>query len=117
VVREELRDEAIRLARRLVELLSGEPEAVGLLALLRLIHPRRAARIAARGSLVLLAEQDRTRWDRPLIAEGQGLVRACLPTPSNAASSRPAGSPWTPDERSRSSNLATAASSCCTPRG
>jgi RNA polymerase sigma-70 factor (ECF subfamily) len=55
-----------------------EPEAIGLLALLLLLDARRAARTAPDGTIVLLPEQDRTRWDRQLIAEGHDLVRACL---------------------------------------
>jgi RNA polymerase sigma-70 factor (ECF subfamily) len=55
-----------------------EPEAIGLLALLLLIDARRAARTTPEGELVLLADQDRGRWDRPRIAEGQALVRRCL---------------------------------------
>ena len=55
-----------------------EPEAQGLLALLLLLHARRAARVAADGSLVRLAEQDRRLWDRDLITEGQAIVRACV---------------------------------------
>ena len=78
LVRAELCAEAVRLARLLVELMPDEPEATGLLALLLLTEARRPARTAADGSLVLLAGQDRTRWNRALIAEGQALVRACL---------------------------------------
>jgi len=78
LVREDLCAEAIRLARLLVELMPDEPEAVGLLALLLLTESRRPARLAADGSVVLLPDQDRGRWDRALIAEGQDLVRACL---------------------------------------
>ena len=78
LVRDDLCAEAIRLARLLAELMPDEPEVLGLLALLLLTHSRRAARIGADGSLVLLPDQDRRRWDRDLIAEGQGLVRACL---------------------------------------
>ncbi len=78
LLREDLCVEAIRLARLLVELMPDEPEAIGLLALLLLIHSRRAARVAGDGSIVLLRDQDRDRWDRPLIEEGQALVRACL---------------------------------------
>jgi RNA polymerase sigma-70 factor (ECF subfamily) len=70
--------EGIRLARVLAELMPGEPEAQGLLALLVLLHSRSAARVTAGGSLVRLAEQDRKRWDRDLIAEGQAIVRACV---------------------------------------
>ncbi|MGH9136796.1 MAG: RNA polymerase sigma factor, partial [Acidimicrobiales bacterium] len=75
--RAELRHEAIRLARALVELLPDEPEATGLLALLLLVESRASARWAA-GEQVLLADQDRTRWDRALIAEGHELVRTCI---------------------------------------
>ena len=70
--------EAIRLARVLAALLPAEPEVDGLLALLLLTESRRAARTRPDGSLVLLGEQDRTRWDRALIEEGQALVRGCL---------------------------------------
>jgi RNA polymerase sigma-70 factor (ECF subfamily) len=55
-----------------------EPEVAGLLALLLLTESRRASRTRPDGSLVLLAEQDRTRWDRALIEEGQAIVRRCL---------------------------------------
>ncbi|WP_433010366.1 RNA polymerase sigma factor [Kribbella sp. CA-294648] len=78
LIRTELCQEAIRLGRLLVELMPDEPEAVGLLALMLLQESRRPARVAADGSLVLLADQDRTLWDRELIAEGQDLVRRCL---------------------------------------
>ena len=78
LVREDLCAEAIRLARLLAELMPDEAEVLGLLALLLLTESRRAARTAADGSLVLLPDQDRTRWNRDLIAEGQTLVRACL---------------------------------------
>ncbi|MFC0627639.1 RNA polymerase sigma factor [Kribbella deserti] len=78
LVRDELCREAIRLGRLLVELMPDEPEAVGLLALMVLIESRRAARTDERGELVLLADQDRARWDQALIAEGQELVRRCL---------------------------------------
>jgi RNA polymerase sigma-70 factor (ECF subfamily) len=78
VVREDLCAEAVRLGRLLRELLPREPEVMGLLALMLLIDSRRAARLAADGQLVLLADQDRNRWDRGLIAEGQALVRLCI---------------------------------------
>jgi RNA polymerase sigma-70 factor (ECF subfamily) len=78
LVRADLCAEAIRLARVLVQLMPDEPEAMGLLALMLLTESRRTARTTARGELVPLAEQDRGRWDRALIAEGQGIVRACL---------------------------------------
>ena len=74
----ELCSEAIRLARLLATLLPGEPEAAGLLALLLLTESRRASRTRPDGSLVLLGEQDRRRWDRVLIVEGQEIVRRCL---------------------------------------
>jgi RNA polymerase sigma-70 factor (ECF subfamily) len=78
LVRADLCAEAIRLARLLAELMPDEPEALGLLGLLLLIESRRAARTAPDGTLVLLPDQDRSRWDSDLIAEGQMLVRACL---------------------------------------
>jgi RNA polymerase sigma-70 factor (ECF subfamily) len=55
-----------------------EPEVLGLLALMLLIAARRPARTAADGSLIPLREQDRSRWEQALIAEGQSIVRACL---------------------------------------
>ncbi|MGD9798570.1 MAG: RNA polymerase sigma factor [Acidimicrobiia bacterium] len=70
--------EAVRLGRLLVELMPDEPEAVGLLALLLLTEARQPARTAPDGSMVRLSDQDRSRWDRALIAEGHELVRACL---------------------------------------
>jgi len=70
--------EAIRLARILATLMPDEPEVAGLLALLLLTESRRASRMGLDGSLVLLGEQDRTRWDRALIDEGQAIVRRCL---------------------------------------
>ena len=78
LIRTELCAEAVRLARLLAELMPDEPEVLGLLALLLLTEGRRPARTAADGSLVRLADQDRGRWDRELVAEGQDLVRACL---------------------------------------
>ena len=77
-MRDDLCAEAIRLGRLLAALMPDEPEVAGLLALMLLTESRRAARETADGDLVLLADQDRTRWDRALIAEGQDLVRACL---------------------------------------
>jgi RNA polymerase sigma-70 factor (ECF subfamily) len=76
--RAELSAEAIRLARRLYELMPDEAEVMGLLALLLLIEARRAARTSPGGALVRLGDQDRGLWDRALIAEGHALVRACL---------------------------------------
>jgi RNA polymerase sigma-70 factor, ECF subfamily len=78
LVRDDLCAEAIRLARLLAELMPDEPEVLGLLALLLLTTSLRPARTAADGSLVRLGDQDRSRWDQALIAEGQDLVRACL---------------------------------------
>ena len=78
LVREDLCAEAIRLGRLLAALVPREPEVTGLLALMLLIEARRAARVTGEGDLVLLADQDRARWDRGLIAEGQALVRECL---------------------------------------
>jgi RNA polymerase sigma-70 factor (ECF subfamily) len=76
-IRAELTGEAIRLARTLRDLLPEEPEVLGLLGLLLLIEARRESRVQD-GRLVPLAEQDRTGWDRSLIAQGHALVRACL---------------------------------------
>jgi RNA polymerase sigma-70 factor (ECF subfamily) len=78
LVREDLSAEAIRLGRLLAELMPDEPEVAGLLALMLLIESRRSTRVTADCELVLLADQDRTRWDHDLIAEGQGIVRRCL---------------------------------------
>jgi RNA polymerase sigma-70 factor, ECF subfamily len=78
LVREDLCAEAIRLGRLLAELMPDEPEVTGLLALMLLVESRRPARLGQDGELVLLADQDRGRWDRALIAEGQQLVRRCL---------------------------------------
>ena len=78
LIRDDLCAEAIRLGRLLHELMPDEPEVMGLLALMLLIESRRSARTTADGAMVRLAEQDRTSWDRTLIAEGQALVRQCL---------------------------------------
>jgi RNA polymerase sigma-70 factor, ECF subfamily len=78
LVREDLCTEAIRLGRLLAGLMPDDPEVTGLLALMLLVESRRAARTAAAGDLVTLADQDRELWDRGLIAEGQTLVRRCL---------------------------------------
>jgi len=78
LVREDLCLEAVRLGRILAEMLPGEPEVKGLLALMLLALSRREARTTPTGDLVRLAEQDRRRWDSKLIAEGQALVRQCL---------------------------------------
>jgi RNA polymerase sigma-70 factor (ECF subfamily) len=76
--RVDLAEEAIRLARILRRLLPAEREVAGLLALMLLIHARHEARTGAGGELVLLEDQDRGRWDRPMIEEGQALVVAAL---------------------------------------
>jgi len=78
LVREDLCTEAIRLGRLLAELMPDEPEVMGLLALMLLVESRRAARTTPDGHLVPLADQDRGRWDRGLVAEGQAIVRRCL---------------------------------------
>jgi RNA polymerase sigma-70 factor (ECF subfamily) len=78
LVREDLCAEAVRLGRLLAELMPDEPEVIGLLALMLLVDSRRAARTTADGDLVLLADQDRGRWDHDLVGEGQALVRCCL---------------------------------------
>jgi RNA polymerase sigma-70 factor (ECF subfamily) len=78
LIRSDLCAEAVRLARLLGELMPDEPEVLGLLALLLLTGARGAARTGPSGSLILLGDQDRGRWDRAMIAEGQDLVRACL---------------------------------------
>jgi RNA polymerase sigma-70 factor, ECF subfamily len=78
LVRDDLCAEAIRLGRLLAELMPDEPEVMGLLALMLLVESRRATRTTPDGDLVLLADQDRARWDRGLIAEGQAIVRQCL---------------------------------------
>ncbi|MGI5272668.1 RNA polymerase sigma factor [Nonomuraea sp. CA-218870] len=78
LLRTDLCLEAVRLARELAELVPDEPEVLGLLALLLLIEARRPARVGPSGELVPLAEQDRSSWNRELIAEGHELVRRCL---------------------------------------
>jgi RNA polymerase sigma-70 factor (ECF subfamily) len=78
LTREDLCGEAIRLGRQLNALMSDEPEVMGLLAMMLLIESRRAARVSTAGDLVRLADQDRSRWNRALIHEGQTLVRRCL---------------------------------------
>ncbi len=76
--RPDLCDEAIYLGRMLLRLMPDEPEVRGLLALMLLITARRPARSDTRGGLVILGQQDRSRWNRDLIAEGHQLVRICL---------------------------------------
>ncbi|MGI5240052.1 RNA polymerase sigma factor [Dactylosporangium sp. CA-139066] len=78
LIRTDLCAEAIRLARELAALMPDEPEVLGLLALLLLTEARRPARLDAAGEVVLLADQDRSLWNRALISEGHDLVRRCL---------------------------------------
>ncbi|HEY9291031.1 MAG TPA: RNA polymerase sigma factor [Microlunatus sp.] len=78
LVRDDLAQEAIRLGRLLLQLMPDEPEVRGLLALMLLTQSRRPARIGPNGELVPLAEQDRSRWDRASIVEGQRLVQDCI---------------------------------------
>lgn len=75
--RASLRADAIRLARALADLMPDEPEPAGLLALMLLSESRMPARTSD-GGLVLLADQDRTLWDRVLIDEGHAILRACI---------------------------------------
>jgi RNA polymerase sigma-70 factor (ECF subfamily) len=78
LVRRELSAEAIRLARTVAQLLPDEPEAIGLLALMLLHDARREARVGPSGELILLEDQDRTRWDQSRIAEGRSLIDRAL---------------------------------------
>jgi RNA polymerase sigma-70 factor, ECF subfamily len=78
LLREDLCTQAIRLGRVLRELMPREPEVCGLLALMLLIDARRAGRLDADGALIRLPDQDRARWNRALIDEGQALVRESL---------------------------------------
>ncbi|WP_456843873.1 RNA polymerase sigma factor [Cellulomonas sp. P5_C6] len=104
LTRQDLCAEAIRLGRVLVELMPDEPEAMGLLALMVLTDARRDARVAADGSLVLLKDQDRSRWDDASLEEGRELVRRCLrrdhlgpyqlQAAMQAVHSEPAGTDW-----------------------
>ncbi len=81
LLRADLVDRALDVARMLHDLLPGDPGVRGLLALLLLTDSRRATRVDAAGELVLLADQDRTRWDRAQIEEGRLLVRGALGRP------------------------------------
>ena len=78
LVRVDLCDEAVRLARLLAQLLPDEAEVLGLLALVLLVDARRATRADAEGELVLLGDQDRARWDPARIREGAALVEVAL---------------------------------------
>jgi RNA polymerase sigma factor (sigma-70 family) len=79
LVRVDLADEAIRLARAVHAARPDDPEVAGLLALMLLVHARHRARTAPDGTLIPMAEQDRSRWDRGAIEEGVALVTAALP--------------------------------------
>ena len=85
MLRADLSAEAIRLARLVARLMPGEPEVLGLLALMLLQDSRRGARVDDAGNLVTLEDQDRTRWDRALIAEG----RQVLETAARAGAAGP----------------------------
>jgi RNA polymerase sigma-70 factor (ECF subfamily) len=78
LVRVDLCDEGVRLSRLLRELMPDEPEVAGLLALMLLTDARRPTRVDGAGDLVLLADQDRTRWNRALVDEGAALVTEAL---------------------------------------
>jgi RNA polymerase sigma factor (sigma-70 family) len=78
LARSELSGEAIRLTRTVHAALPEDPEVAGLLALMLLTEARRPARTDERGELIPLAEQDRTRWDAALIAEGTELITAAV---------------------------------------
>jgi len=78
LVRQDLVDSAIRMARMVRELLPGEPAVTGLLALMLLVDARSATRVDAHGDVVLLCDQDRSRWDRDVIDEGLALVTEAL---------------------------------------
>ena len=78
LVRQDLVDSAIRMARMVRELLPGEPAVTGLLALMLLVDARSATRVDAHGDVVLLCDQDRSRWDRDAIDEGLALVTEAL---------------------------------------
>jgi RNA polymerase sigma factor (sigma-70 family) len=78
LIRADLADRAVHLARMLGELMPGESEVRGLLALLLVTDARRATRVDAAGRLVRLADQDRSAWDRAMLAEADALIVGCL---------------------------------------
>jgi RNA polymerase sigma-70 factor (ECF subfamily) len=111
-IRAPLCEEAIRLGRLLLRLFQDQPEIMGLLALMLLQHARTPARLDADGNIVLLEDQDRARWSRPLIAEGLALldkaVRHRRPAPyqvqaaiaaMHARAARAADTDWNEIER------------------
>ena len=103
LVRGELCDAAIRLARGLSALLPDEPEVTGLLALLLLTDARRPARTGPDGELVLLADQDRSKWDAALVADGERRLTSALRLGRPARTScTPPSQPATPPARTRS---------------
>jgi predicted RNA polymerase sigma factor len=79
LLRADLADEAIRLARTLHAIVPDDSEVSGLLALMLLVHARHRARTGPDGALIPMAEQDRARWDRAAIEEGVALITAALP--------------------------------------
>ncbi len=94
LMRADLSDEAIRLARILHQLLPAEREVTGLLALVLLTDARRAARVDAAGEPVSLEDQDRSLWDADRIAEGRALVVEALSRPGAGAGSAPGAGPY-----------------------
>jgi RNA polymerase sigma-70 factor (ECF subfamily) len=78
LTRDDLSAEALRLGRVLAQLMPDDPEVLGLLALMLLVAARRPGRTTPDGELVGLRDQDRTRWDDALIAEGQEIVARCV---------------------------------------
>jgi RNA polymerase sigma-70 factor, ECF subfamily len=93
LIRRELCAEAIRLTRVLLEMMPAEDEVAGLLGLMLLHDARRAARVDETGEIVLLADQDRSRWNHEQVAEGVALTRRAL-GPGRPSSARPPG-PYT----------------------
>ncbi len=99
LTRAELCAEAIRLGRLLADLMPDEPEVLGLLALMLLVEARRPARQTPDGALVPLDEQDRSRYDRDLVAEGRSLLRNRpgryqVQAAINAVHTAPGGTDW-----------------------
>ena len=123
LVRTDLCDEAIRLGRLVVTLMPDEPEVRGLLALMLLQHSRRDARTGPSGEMVLLEDQDRARWDHPMIDEGLAILDGALvarrPGPYQLQGAIAPSTPGRPDPRTRTgrrSPRSTTASSRPRPR-